>query len=312
MTDTVGVLLLAYGTPASLSDVGEYYTHIRRGRPPTPELLEELTGRYRAIGGSSPLLAIARDQASGLERLLRERWSNTEFRVALGMKHAPPFIEEAVATLAGHSVDQTVVLVLAPHYSALSIGEYLGRVRAAPGAESCKNLTLIREWHLEPGYIELLAGRVRSALGQLRADGGDRPHVLFTAHSLPSRILESGDPYPVQVQETARAVAELVGIESWSVAWQSAGRTSDQWIGPDVCEVVRELGSQADHNAVLVCPAGFVSDHLELLYDLDIACRGVAAEAEIRFARTAAPNADPDFLEVLAQLVSSRLSAPVA
>ncbi len=304
MSDTIGVLLLAYGTPASPDDIEAYYTHIRRGRPPTPELLQELKLRYEAIGGSSPLLEIARAQASGLEALLNADGAH-QFRVFLGMKHAAPFIEEGVATLAAAGVDRAVALVLAPHYSTRSVGEYLGRVRAAAAEHPGLEFAFIEQWHLDPGYLGLLADRVRSASDRLAADGA-RVRVLFTAHSLPQRILESGDPYPGQVRETAAAVARLVGVEDWSVAWQSAGRTDEPWIGPDVRDVVRELPAEG-RTGVLICPAGFVSDHLEVLYDLDIECAQVARELGLRYARTPSPNADPEFIEVLAQVVSARL-----
>lgn len=311
MSQSVGVLLLAYGTPASTAEIPAYYTHIRRGRPPTPELLQELIGRYEAIGGSSPLLAIARAQAEGVKRALSERWPEHRFQVALGMKHAAPFIEDAVAQLSAAELDQTVALVLAPHYSTLSVEEYLTRVRAAAEGDSVGDIGFVREWHLQPGYVALLADRVRTTLERLRAIGAARPRVLFTAHSLPSRILELGDPYPGQLAETATAVAELTALEDWSIAWQSAGRTADPWIGPDICDVIRELGATRACDGVLVCPAGFVSEHLEILYDLDIQARGVAAGAGLRFARTPLPNADPEFTAILAQIVSSRLQAPV-
>ncbi len=311
MSQRIAVLLLAYGTPASAAEIPAYYTHIRRGRSPTPELLQELTDRYAAIGGSSPLLAIARHQAEGLERILRERLPEDEVRVLLGMKHAAPFIEDAVAELSEAGVDRTVAVVLAPHYSSMSVEEYLARVRAAAERHGLEHVGFVRQWHLEPGYIELLAQRTRASFDRLGADGADRIRVLFTAHSLPARILDRGDPYPEQLMETATAVAERAGIDDWSVAWQSAGRTADPWIGPDVCEVIRELAGSAVHDGVLVCPAGFVSDHLEILYDLDIQAREVAAEAGLRFARTALPNADPEFLAVLAEIVSANLRAPV-
>ncbi|HET9093905.1 MAG TPA: ferrochelatase [Solirubrobacteraceae bacterium] len=311
MSQPVGVLLLAYGTPASAAEIPAYYTHIRRGRPPTPELLQELTDRYAAIGGSSPLLGIARRQAAGLERMLGDRSPEHTVRVVLGMKHAAPFIEDAVAELSRAGVERTVAVVLAPHYSSLSVEEYLTRVRAAAQRHGLEHVGVVRQWHLEPGYVELLADRTRASLDRLRADGARRIRVLFTAHSLPSRILERGDPYPDQLMETAAAVAERAGIDDWSVAWQSAGRTADPWIGPDVCQVIRELGAARVWDGVLVCPAGFVSEHLEILYDLDIQAREVAAQAGLRFARTALPNADREFLAVLAEIVSANLPAPV-
>ena len=309
MSERVGVLLLAYGTPAGPHEVLAYYTHIRRGRPPTPELLDELTGRYLAIGGASPLLGIARTLAESLENELNERFTDDRFLVALGMKHAAPFIEDGVAALAAAGVERTVAIVLAPHYSQLSVEEYVQRVRSAAPAAELGSLTFVREWHLEPAYLALLAQRVQAELERLRSNGASAVRVLFTAHSLPSWILERGDPYPDQLGETATAVAQLAGVDDWAVAWQSAGRTAEPWIGPDVCEVITELGAAGSHDAVLVCPAGFVSDHLEILYDLDIQARDVATLAGLRFARTALPNADPAFVSLLAGIVEAGLPA---
>lgn len=311
MSRRVAVLLLAYGTPASVDQIEPYYTHIRRGRPPTPELLGELTERYRAIGGTSPLLEIARLQAARLQALLGRREPDLEFHVALGMKHASPFIEDAVAGLAQLGADQVIAVVLAPHYSSLSVGEYLARVRAAAAEHGLADVSVVEEWHLQPGYVALLAARVRDSLARLRAGGAQRVRVLFTAHSLPTRILEAGDPYPDQLEQTALAVAARAELGDWSIAWQSAGRTAEPWIGPDVRDVVRELAAGGSHDGLLVCPAGFVSDHLEILYDLDIECRAVAQDSGLRFARTASPNADPEFIEVLAQIVGHRVRATV-
>jgi ferrochelatase len=305
----VGVLLLAYGTPAGPHEIPAYYTHIRRGRPPTPELLKDLTDRYTAIGGVSPLLGIARTLAENLECELGERLPDEHFQVALGMKHAAPFIEDGVAALAASGVDRSVAVVLAPHYSRLSVEEYMERVHAADAATELGELAFVREWHLEPGYLAMLARRVQVELERLSVLGSGAVRVLFTAHSLPSWIVARGDPYPEQLQETATATAQLAGVDDWAVAWQSAGRTADPWIGPDVCEVIRHLGVRADHDAVLVCPAGFVSDHLEILYDLDIQARDVAAQAGLRFARTALPNADAEFVSVLADIVVAQLAA---
>lgn len=309
MSERVGVLLLAYGTPASPHEIPAYYTHIRRGRPPTPELLAELTERYEAIGGASPLLGIARTLAERLELELGERLPGEDFQVVLGMKHATPFIEDGAAVLAAAEVERTVAIVLAPHYSRLSVEEYMERVHAAEASAELGELAFVREWHLEPGYLAMLARRVQLELEHLHRLGAGAVRVLFTAHSLPSWIVEQGDPYPEQLQETATAIAQLAGVDDWAVAWQSAGRTADPWIGPDVCEVIRDLGAGADHDAVLVCPAGFVSDHLEILYDLDIQAREVAAQAGLRFARTALPNADPEFVSVLADIVQAQLAA---
>ncbi len=302
--EPIGVLVMAYGTPATLEDVESYYTHIRRGRPPEPAQLEELTGRYRAIGGSSPLLAISRAQAGGLGELLAAQ-GERRFHVELGCKHAPPFIEDAVQALLDAGVREAIGLVLAPHYSTLSIGEYVLRAREAAGDRL--DFTFIEDWHLEPAYIQLLAGRLRESLDCFPVEVRDEVEVVFTAHSLPARVVLSKDPYPRQLPETARAVALSAGHPRFSTAWQSAGRTSEQWLGPDVLEVVRKLAATGSPG-VIVCPAGFVSDHLEILYDLDVECRQLAANAGLSWRRTASPNADPAFLQTLAGLVLDRVS----
>jgi protoporphyrin/coproporphyrin ferrochelatase len=279
-----GLLVMAYGTPASPDDVEAYYSHIRRGRPPTPEQLADLRRRYDAIGGLSPLTERTRAQVDGITRLLGEGW-----HVELGYKHATPFIEEGMARLREAEASPVVGLVLAPHYSALSVGEYAARAAAVAPIE------MIDSWHLEPELIELLAAR-------LRAVSAPDAAVLFTAHSLPARVLEMGDPYPKQVEETAAAVAETAGVERWQVAWQSAGRTPEPWLGPDILEVIQTL----DAPSVVVCPVGFVSDHLEVLYDVDIEARRVAAEAGKELARTESLNDEPQFLVMLARLVRAR------
>jgi ferrochelatase len=292
-TTTTGVLLMAYGTPATRTDIEAYYTHVRRGRPPTPGLLTELQGRYEAIGGTSPLLRRTQEQQAGIQKALGDG-----FRVELGMKHAPPFLEDGVAALAVAGVSRIVGLVLAPHYSALSVGEYASRAKAA-AAEAGVELTMVESWHLAPGYLDLLAGFVRHEV----ADLGVAPvEVVFTAHSLPARILGTGDPYPHQLAETAEAVAERAGVDRWSVGWQSAGRTAEPWIGPDLLSVLPMLVSGGAAGAV-VCPCGFVSDHLEVLYDLDVEARKAADALGLAFARTPSPNSHPAFCATVAQVV---------
>jgi len=301
------VLAMAYGTPAGPEQLEAYYTHIRRGRPPTPELLAQLRGRYEAIGGHSPLLELTRAQVTGLERSLAEA-GRPDIRVALGCKHAAPFIEDAVAELATAGARQIIGLVLAPHYSRMSVGEYAERARAAAGAAVGQPaVSVVPSWHLAPGYLDFLTAALEDALRALPAQAGARAHVLFTAHSLPSRILEEDDPYPAQLRETAAAVAARMGLERWSVAWQSAGRTPEPWLGPDVLEALGELAG-AGASAVVVCPAGFVADHLEVLYDLDIEASSRAHKLGIAFARTASPNADPRLLGALARVVLDQLA----
>ncbi|MDE3130732.1 MAG: ferrochelatase [Acidobacteriota bacterium] len=304
--ERAGLLVMAYGTPDVPEQIEAYYTHIRRGRPPSDELLAELRGRYQAIGGRSPLREITRAQIAALRAALATA-GREDVVLSLGFKHAAPFIEDGLGELLAAGVNRIVGLVLAPHYSRLSIGEYAERARAAAAAATQPaTLTMVQDWHLAPGYLALLTRELRDSLASLPADRRERAHVLFTAHSLPVRILEQGDPYPEQLQETAAAVAELAGIERWGVAWQSAGRTAEPWIGPDVLEVLAGLRQQTD--AVVVCPAGFVADHLEILYDLDVEARQRADELGLALVRTASPNDAPELAQALARVVLDRLA----
>jgi ferrochelatase len=309
MSDGTAVLLMAYGTPATPADIESYYTHIRHGRPPAPEQLAELRNRYERIGGTSPLLEITRRQQDAVQQALARR-GLPDMEVALGMKHAHPFIEEAVAELAGRGISRIAGVVLAPHYAAMSVGEYEARaIAAAQACPSPPEVTVASSWHLDPDLLELLGEGLGRTLDEIRSgSGGQRVHVLFTAHSLPARILEHGDPYPGQLRETAQALALRLGLERWSVAWQSAGRTPEPWIGPDVLEAMSELASGGE-DCVVVCPVGFVSEHLEILYDLDIEASAHAAELGIRFARTPLPNDDPRIGEALARTALSQLEA---
>jgi ferrochelatase len=302
-----GVLVMAYGTPAGAEQIEAYYTHIRRGRPPSAELLAELRGRYEAIGGSSPLLEITRAQVAAIKQELA-RAGGWDPIVALGMKHAPPFIEEGVARLVAASAGQIVGVVLAPHYSRMSVGEYEQRVlTAAQSVDEPLSASVVHNWHLAPDYLALLSREVSAALDQLSPRARAGAHVLFTAHSLPQRILADGDPYPDQLRETAAAVAGLAGLERWDVAWQSAGRTQEPWLGPDLLESMARL-ADAGVPGVVVCACGFVSDHLEVLYDLDIEAHDRAAALGLEFARTASPNDAPELASAVAGAVLEQLA----
>lgn len=299
----VGVLVMAYGTPESRAGIEAYYTDIRRGRPPSAAELADLVARYDAIGGTFPLRAITEAQVARLRSALGDG-----FVVEVGYKHVAPTIEDGVALLAAAGVRSVVGLVLAPHYSALSVGEYARRASHA-GAASGVVVDVIESWHLLPEYLDFLARAVSVALASLPDGVGRDAQVVFTAHSLPERALAAEDPYPDQVVATASAVATLAGLPRWSTAWQSAGRTPDPWLGPDVLDVVR-VAAEEGVPAVVVCPCGFVADHLEVAYDLDVAARSVAAEVGVAFARTASLNDDPVVLGALASLVRSRVATP--
>ena len=295
---------MAYGTPSCPQDVESYYTHVRRGRPPTPELLADLVRRYEAIGGVSPLAGRTRAQASVLATSL-ERRAPGRFRVEVGYKHAPPFLEEAVETLVGGGAERLVALVLAPHYSAGSVGEYLARVRARAD-ELAPDLPVaaVDDWHLERAYLAFLAREVE----RCRTELPQPTKVIFSAHSLPRRVVAGGDPYADQVAETGAAVAAELGLvpqRDWTVAWQSAGRTPEPWIGPDILSVFDDLARTGSTEGVLVCPCGFVSDHLEVLYDLDVEASDRSASLGLAFARTAVVNDDLGVLDALAARVAA-------
>jgi protoporphyrin/coproporphyrin ferrochelatase len=300
---SVGVVVMAHGTPHALEDLGAFYTEIRRGHPPSPEQLAELEARYRAIGGISPLNERTAAQLAGIRDALETRMPG-RFAVEAGAKFSDPRIEDAVGALTHRGVHRLVGLVLTPHYSAVSVGEYARRARAA-AQDVGLPMTMVDQWHLAPGFVRVVARRVRTALEELEKLGGDaarHPVVVFTAHSIPARLVDAGDPYRTQVHDSARSVAEAAGIGRWSVAWQSAGRTADLWLGPDITQEIADLG-RAGATAVVVCPIGFVSDHLEVLYDLDIEAKAAAQSAGIGFSRTESLNDDPEFCGVLARLI---------
>ncbi len=297
-----GVLLMAHGTPASTTEIAAFYTRIRRGRPPEPAQLAELVGRYEAIGGVSPLAVRTAAQVDAVRAALEVRRPD-RYVVAFGAKHTEPLIEEAAALLGAAGLERVIGLVLTPHGSSLGSQEYLDRAAVALGDTP---FVPVAPWYAERSLVALLAARVQDALSTVTG----RARLIFTAHSLPERIRQSGDTYPEQLAESARLVAGAAGLTEWLVAWQSAGRTPEPWLGPDVRDVVRQLGADGTTDAVVVCPIGFVADHLEVLYDLDVELADVAASCGLAYARTASLNDDPAFIAVLADLIVAADGAP--
>ena len=279
---------MAYGSPSRPEDVRPYLEDVRGGRPVSDEAVEELVERYRRIGGRSPLDDVTEAQRTALERELG-------VPVFVGMKHWQPRIDEAVESALAGGATRIVGLVLAPHYSRLSIGEYRERLDAAAAGRA--EVVLVESWHDHDGFLDVVADRVR----------GTDAWVVFTAHSLPERILDEGDPYREQLLATSQLVAERAGLERWSFAFQSASATGEPWLGPDVLEELDRL-HEAGVGKVLIAPIGFVSDHLEILWDLDIEARERAAELGLELDRIESLNDDPAFVRALAELVEERLA----
>ncbi|MEO9180077.1 MAG: ferrochelatase [Acidimicrobiales bacterium] len=294
-----GLLVMAYGTPTTPDDIETYYTRIRHGRPPTPEQLADLTRRYNAIGGTSPLAQRTADQVAGIATVLDSVAPN-QFDVRFGSKYEPPLLETTARSFRDDGITTVVGLVLAPHSSSMSTDQYMDRARDALGDDVA--FIPIGAWWEFPGFLEIIAGRVRSALATIAVNRLQTTEVIFSAHSLPEKVLLTGDNYPEQLRESAKRSAELAGVKRWDTAWQSAGRTTDPWIGPDILQVLR-----TKHNAgvtdIVSCPIGFVSDHLEVLFDIDIEAQGVANEIGLHLVRTASLNDDGEFMIFLANVV---------
>jgi protoporphyrin/coproporphyrin ferrochelatase len=280
------VILMAYGSPSRAEDIPAYYADIRGGRHVTLEAVAELEERYRRIGGSSPLNEITERQRAALEDELG-------IPVYVGMRHWHPRIAEAVEHAVADGVTRITGIVLAPHFSRMSVGEYHRQL-----AEACGDrveLAFVASYHAHPPFIELLAERV----------GDTDAHVVFTAHSLPERIREQDDPYEEQLLETSKLVADRVGLDSWSFAFQSASPTGEPWLGPDILDELERLHAEGI-GKVLVAPIGFVADHLEILWDIDVEAREKAAELSMDLERTESLNDDPAFIRVLAALASAK------
>lgn len=305
-----GVLLMAYGSPRGPQDLEAYYTHIRRGRPPSPELLADLLERYRAIGWS-PLHEITQRQADGLQTRL-DAAAPGRYRVYVGMKHAAPFIGDTVREMAGDGMTDGIGIVMAPHYSRMSIGTYIAYAEEARRALTRPlAMKYVERWGEHPLFLDALADRLRAALAQLPEGIRPQTPVIFSAHSLPERILSWHDPYPDELRRTSAAVAARTSVARWSFAYQSAGRTAESWLGPDVSEAVQRYHDAGDRS-VISCPVGFVTDHLEVLYDLDIEIRRLCERLGMRFVRAGSLNEHPLMLDALSDLVQHHAVEPPA
>ncbi|MEC2072091.1 ferrochelatase [Alkalihalophilus marmarensis] len=300
-----GLLVMAYGTPRSKEEIEPYYTHIRRGRKPSEEALTDLTERYEAIGGISPLAKITEDQAYGLERYLNEQYEDREFKAYLGLKHIDPFVEDAVQQMKEDGIEEAVSIVLAPHFSTFSVKSYNGRAKEEAEKIGGPVIHSIESWYDEPKFIQYWADQVKQTMEKI--EDKEKACVIFSAHSLPERIIAMGDPYPDQLQETADLIAKEAGITNYTIGWQSEGNTPDPWIGPDVQDLTRDLYNEHRYTSMVYCPVGFVADHLEVLFDNDVECKVVTDELGIDYYRPEMPNAKDEFLDCLATVVSNKL-----
>lgn len=294
---STGVLLMTYGAPAGREDLPAYLAKVRGGKEPAPELVDEMARRYERIGGS-PLIRITTAQAEALERELGEGWV-----AAAGMRYSAPSIADAAKALVERGARRLVGVVMSPQWSPLLMGGYaraLDEAAAALGVTA----TIARAWHREPAFIADLA----AAIAEARAGGG---HVVLTAHSLPRRVYEAEPAYIDQLRETAEAVARSAGLDEWTWAYQSAGHTKEEWLRPDLTDVFPEIGRRG-HRAVVVAPVQFLADHLEVLYDLDVAAAEQAAAAGLRYSRVAMPNTRPSFIAALAEIARRTALEPVA
>jgi len=302
----IGVLLMAYGAAGSLEEVAPYLADIRAGRPPSPELVEEVKHRYQLIGGLSPLLDITKQQASALQVRLNKEGG--PFKVYIGMRHWHPYIKDTVAAMAKDGIRKVVGLCLTPYYSRMSVGAYFKKLEDAQSAlNTSLEVIRVESWNDHPLLIEAISQKVQKALegfdGPVRKDVA----ILFSAHSLPSRILEEKDPYPQELNETIQAVMKKVGPYRWWFAYQSQGRTPEPWLGPDAGEVIKKL-HQEGHRHLLMAPIGFISDHMETLYDVDIMYRKQAESLGMQLQRAESLNATPTFIEAMASVVRAHLS----
>ncbi|WP_257349401.1 ferrochelatase [Pseudalkalibacillus decolorationis] len=305
----MGILVMAYGTPRSPEEIEPYYTHIRRGRKPAPDELQDLKDRYEAIGGVSPLAKITAEQTQKLEDAMNEMHDDIEFKSYLGLKHINPFIEDAVRQMHKDGIKEAISIVLAPHYSTFSVKSYNGRAIEEAEKLGGLNITPVDSWYNEPGYISYWANKVKQTFKQISKSEHERTVVIFSAHSLPQKIIQMADPYPDQLQETADLIAKEAGIPNYTIGWQSAGNTPDPWIGPDVQDLTQDLFEQAGYHHFIYCPVGFVAEHLEVLYDNDYECKVVTDRLGANYYRPEMPNAKPEFIECLARVVSNKLES---
>ena len=303
-TPSAAVLLMAYGGPDSLADIPAYLLDIRGGRETPQPLIDEITNRYAQIGGRSPLLEITQRAAAKLR-------ARAGLPVYVGMRHWHPYIKDVVAHMVRDGVQHILAICMAPHYSLMSIGAYrkkLDEALAAAGGHI--HLTFVESWGTEPSYLDGLAANVREAIGRFPAEAGQGVKVIFTGHSLPASILERGDPYDVQLWETAHLLAQRLALpaDRWTFSYQSAAQTGTPWLGPQIEALVPQLAAQGKRNLV-IAPIGFIADHVEVLYDLDIGVQNIAAQHGVHVERAQTLNDSDALVTALAELVNRQIAS---
>ncbi|WP_339149540.1 MULTISPECIES: ferrochelatase [unclassified Sutcliffiella] len=304
---TMGLLVMAYGTPYKEEDLERYYTHIRHGRKPSDEMLQDLRDRYNAIGGISPLARITEEQANALGAHLNNIQDDIEFKVYLGLKHIEPFVEDAVQQMKDDGIEEAVSIVLAPHFSTFSVKSYNGRAQEEAEKIGGPSIVSVESWYDEPKFIQYWVDRVKATFASMNEEERAKAVLIVSAHSLPEKITQMGDPYPDQLQETADLIAKGAGVKNYEIAWQSEGNTPDPWLGPDVQDITRDLHKDKGYTSFVYTPVGFVSDHLEVLYDNDYECKIVTDEIGAKYYRPEMPNTQPEFIDAMATVVLEEL-----
>lgn len=292
---------MAYGTPYKDEDIERYYTDIRHGRTPSQELIDDLRSRYHAIGGLSPLAKITQAQSYGVAETLNSMQSDIEFKTYIGLKHIEPFIEDAVQEMKNDGIEEAISIILAPHYSSFSVKEYNGRALKKTEEIGGPSIKTIDSWYDEPKFIDMWAKRINEVA--IPKEELDQAVLVVSAHSLPEKIKEHGDPYPEQLAETAELIFDRVDVPHYALGWQSEGKTGTPWLGPDVQDLTRALFEEHGYKHFIYTPVGFVAEHLEVLYDNDYECKVVTDEIGAVYHRPPMPNDDKEFLDVLATVV---------
>ena len=304
----MGLLVMAYGTPYKEEDIERYYTHIRHGRKPSEEILQDLTDRYMAIGGLSPLAVITEQQAKALEEKLNAVQEKIEFKSYLGLKHIEPFIEDAVTQMKEDGIEEAVSIVLAPHFSTFSVKSYNGRAKEQAEKLGGLTITSVESWYDEPKFIQYWVEQMNGVISSMTDEEKENYALIVSAHSLPEKILQLNDPYPEQLRRTGQLIAEGARVINWEIGWQSAGNTPEPWLGPDVQDLTKELHEKHQYKAFVYIPVGFVADHLEVLYDNDYECKVVCDAVGATYYRPAMPNSHDLFIEAMANVVLQKLN----